>query len=81
MSIRGSLAVGALAGSILASAALAADSKSPTQAYMDYLDAVRKASSLSDVLPYLPAEYRGMLEARPKKDHPEWLARLKRPQA
>jgi len=48
---------------------------------MDYLDAVRKASSLSDVLPYLPAEYRGMLEARPKKDHPEWLARLKRPQA
>jgi len=38
MSIRGSLAVGALAGSILASAALAADSKSPTQAYMDYLD-------------------------------------------
>ena len=51
--------------------------KSPTQAYLDYHAAVLKAQALSEVLPHLSAAYRGMLESRPKKDHPVWLERLK----
>jgi hypothetical protein len=51
--------------------------KSPTQAYLDYHAAVLKAQTLPEVLPYLSAAYRGMLESRPKKDHPVWLERLK----
>ncbi len=51
--------------------------KSPTQTYLDYHAAVLKAQTLSEVLPYLSAAYRGMLESRPKKDLPVWLERLK----
>jgi hypothetical protein len=62
-----------------AAAVLAAGepAKSPTQAYLDYHAAVLRARTLSEVLPYLSAAYRGMLESRPKKDHPVWLERLK----
>lgn len=56
---------------------MTAQSKTPTQAYLDYQAAVAKASTLSEALPYLSAAYRGMLESRPKKDHPVWLERLK----
>ncbi len=49
----------------------------PTQAYLDYTAALIKATTLSDILPYLSAEYRGMLESRPKKDQQEWLKNLK----
>lgn len=66
-----------LAACVLGSVVLAAESKSPTQAYIEYHDAVVKAATLSEVLPHLSTAYRGMLESRPKKDQPEWLARLK----
>lgn len=56
---------------------MTAQSKAPTQAFLDYQAAVAKATTLSEVLPYLSAAYRGMLESRPKKDHPVWLERLK----
>jgi hypothetical protein len=51
--------------------------KTPTQAFLDYDAAVRKAKTLAEVLPYLSAEYRAMLESRPKADQPVWLGRLK----
>ncbi len=54
-----------------------ADSKSPTQAYLEYQAAVQKATTLAEILPRLSAEYRAMLESQPKKDHPVWLGRLK----
>ncbi len=54
-----------------------AESKTPTQAYLEYNAAVTKATALTEVLPYLSAEYRAMLESRPKADHPVWLKRLK----
>jgi hypothetical protein len=60
-----------------AAALIAADAKTPTQAYLDYHAAIEKATKLEDVLPFMSAEYRGMLESQPKKDRPEWLARLK----
>jgi hypothetical protein len=56
---------------------LAGAPKSPAQAYLDYHAALMKATKLEDVLPYLSAAYRGMLESRPKDDRPVWLARLK----
>jgi hypothetical protein len=56
---------------------VAAESKTPTQAYLDYHAAVLKATTLDEVLPHLSAAYRGMLESRPKTDRPLWLGRLK----
>jgi hypothetical protein len=57
--------------------AAVAEPKAPTQAYLDYHSAVLKAATLDEVLPYLSAAYRGMLESRPKKDRPVWFGRLK----
>lgn len=57
--------------------AAGAEAKTPTQAYLDYREAVIKAKTLSEVLPHVSGAYRGMLEARPKKDQPVWLERLK----
>jgi hypothetical protein len=76
---RGVFAVGLLILVLCASPSLAAGepAKSPTQAYLDYHAAVLKARTLSEVLPYLSAEYRGMLGSKPKKDHPVLLERLK----
>jgi hypothetical protein len=67
------LAIALLVSSVLA----AAEAKTPTQSYLDYHAAVQKATKLEEVLPYLSAAYRGMLESRPKSDHPKWLASLK----
>ena len=61
---------------VLASAA-PGDSKTPTQAYLEYQAAVQKAGTLAEVLPRLSAAYRAMLESQPKKEHPVWLGRLK----
>ena len=55
----------------------AAESKTGTQVYLDYHATLMKATKLEEILPYLSAEYRGMLESRPKKDGPVWLGRLK----
>ncbi len=60
-----------------ARSAAGADAKTPTQAYLDYHDAVVKAKALPEVLPHLSRAYRGMLESQPKKDQPVWLGRLK----
>jgi hypothetical protein len=74
-----SFAVGLRALAVLgvATSVALAESKTPTQAYLDYRAALEKATKLSDVLPHLSAAYRGMLESRPKADQPEWLKRLK----
>jgi len=54
-----------------------APSMTPTQAYNAYRAALLKATKLAEVLPFLSAEYRGMLTSRPKKDQPMWLDRLR----
>jgi hypothetical protein len=64
-------------GFVVLSSAVLAESKTPTQAYLEYQAAVQKATSLAEVLPRLSAAYRAMLEAHPKKEHPVWLERLK----
>ena len=51
--------------------------KTPTQAFLDYQVAVTKATKLAELLPHLSAEYRAMLESRPKEDQSVWLGRLK----
>ena len=56
---------------------LAAQAKTPTQTYSEFHAAIAKAKTLAEVLPYLSAAYRGMLESRPKTDQPVWLGRLK----
>ena len=61
----------------VAASVVSAESKTPTQAYLDYQAALAKATKLSDVLPHLSAAYRGMLESRSKEDQPVWLKRLK----
>ena len=79
MSYRHAFAIGlwTLLGFAVLTTASGADSKSPTQAYLEYQAAVQKATTLAEVLPRLSKEYRAMLEAQPKKDHPVWLGRLK----
>lgn len=66
-----------LLGSVFLSSAVVAESKTPTQAYLEYQAAVQKATSLAEVLPRLSAAYRAILESHPKKEHPVWLERLK----
>ena len=65
----------------LASAALCqtawAQPKTPTQAYLEHRARLASAKTLADILPGLSAEYRAMLESRPKADQPTWLARIK----
>ena len=53
-----------------------AQTKTPTQAYLDYQVALAKATKLPEILPYLSTAYRAMLESRPKADQPVWLKRL-----
>jgi hypothetical protein len=57
--------------------AIAAEDKTPAQAYLEYQDAVSKATALSEILPYVSVAYRAMLESRPKEDHPVWIENLK----
>jgi Na+-translocating ferredoxin:NAD+ oxidoreductase RnfG subunit len=59
------------------SSGLLAQAKTPTQTYLEYHAAVAKAKTLDEVLPFLSAMYRSMLESRPKEDRPRWLANLK----
>jgi Na+-translocating ferredoxin:NAD+ oxidoreductase RnfG subunit len=69
-----------LAACLLAAAAsstLLAEAKTPTQTYLEYHDAVAKAKTLDEVMPYLSAMYRAMLESRPKEDRPKWLGNLR----
>jgi hypothetical protein len=66
-----------LSGFVVLSSAVLAESKTPTQEYLEYQAAVQKATSLAEVLPRLSAAYRAMLESHPKKEHPVWLERLK----
>ena len=61
----------------LAARAIAAEPKTATQTYLDYHAALQKAAKLEDVMPYLSAEYRAMLESQPKKDAALWLGRLR----
>jgi hypothetical protein len=62
---------------IVSSSDLIAETKTPTQTYLEYHAAVAKAKTLDEVLPYLSAMYRSMLESRPKEDRPKWLTNLK----
>ena len=64
-----------IAWTALSQAALA-QTKTPTQSYLEYQVALTKATKLSEVLPYLSNAYRAMLESRPKADQPVWLKRL-----
>jgi hypothetical protein len=66
-----------LSGFVVLPSTVVAESKTPTQAYLEYQAAVQKATSLAEVLPRLSAAYRAMLESHPKKEHPVWLGRLK----
>jgi hypothetical protein len=59
------------------SSAVAAQPKTPTQSYVEYQAVLAEATKLREVLPYLSAPYRAMLESRPKEDQPVWLKRLK----
>lgn len=54
----------------------AADEKTGTQVYLDYRAALQKATKLEEILPYMSAEYRQMLQSQPK-DAALWLGRLR----
>jgi len=71
------VALWTLSGFAVLTSAFAAESKTPTAAYLEYQAAVQKATSLAEVLPRLSAAYRATLESHPKKEHPMWLERLK----
>ena len=63
---------------LLAASATAADAPpSPTAAYMAFVAAAQKATTLEELLPFLSAEYRANLGAQPKEKRPIWLQRLK----
>jgi hypothetical protein len=66
-----------LALGILPSRIRAADAKTGTQVYLDYRAALQKATKLEEILPFMSAEYRQMLESQPKKDAALWLGRLR----
>lgn len=49
----------------------------PTEAYLAYVRAARKAAALEDLFPHLSKAYCAMLRSRPKQDRALWLERLK----
>jgi hypothetical protein len=69
-------ALAVLCGS-LAWTSLAAPDKTPTQSCLDYYAALQKAKTVDEVLPYLSAEFRSMIESQPKSERPVWLGRLR----
>src|SRR5689334_4092990 len=69
--------IGLLALLLASCFAAAADSKTPTKTFLDYHDTLMKATKLEEILPYMSAEYRKMLESQPKKDGALWLGRLR----
>jgi hypothetical protein len=66
-----------LLGCLAWTSLFASPGKTPTQAYLDFHAALQKAKTLDEVLPYLSAAYRSMLESQPKSDRAVWLGRLK----
>ena len=54
-----------------------AQSQTPTQAYLAFVSAAPKASSLKELLPYLSEAYQAMLTAQPEGERALWLQRLK----
>jgi hypothetical protein len=77
--MKGNRILGIGLAALLASLAVAvgAPAKTPTQSYLDFHLALDKAKTLDEVLPYLSAAYRGMLESQPKSERAVWLGRLK----
>ena len=71
------IGVTALLGCLVWTSLFASPGKTPTQSYLDYHAALQKARTLDEVLPYMSAAYRAMLESQPKSDRPVWLGRLK----
>ncbi len=71
------LAIWAIVSFAVVWSSVAAEAKTPTQAYLDYRETVVKAKTLAEVLPHLSKEYRGMLQSQPKKDEKVWLERLR----
>ena len=71
------IGLGALLVGLAWTSLAASPAKSPTQSYLDFHAALEKAKTLDEVLPYLSAAYRSMLESQPKSDRPVWLGRLK----
>jgi hypothetical protein len=77
--MKGNRILGIGLAALLASLAVAvgAPAKTPTQSYLDFHAVLDKAKTLDEVLPYLSAAYRGMLESQPKSERAVWLGRLK----
>ncbi len=67
------VAVAFVAGSVLE----AAPEPSPSAAYIAYVAAAKKATSLDELLPHLSKAYQAMLSAQPKEQKGVWLERLK----
>ncbi len=62
---------------VAASAVEAAPEPSPSAAYIAYVAAAQKATSLDELLPRLSKAYQAMLSAQPKEQKGVWLERLK----
>ena len=59
------------------SAPALAKAQSPSEAYLAFVAAAQKATTLEEILPHLSKEYRAMLTAQPKDQKPVWLERMK----
>jgi hypothetical protein len=70
------LAAALLLGTVLPPL-LAAQAKTPTQAYLEYRTVAAQATSLEQLFPYLSKEWRGLLDQQPAGQRPEWLGRLR----
>ena len=70
----------ALAGTLSAavlSAASPATPRSPSDSYLAFVAAAKKATALDTLLPFLSKEWAGNLKAQPTEKWPVWLGRLK----
>jgi hypothetical protein len=61
--------------------AAAAQPRTPTQAYLDCRVAIKKATTIAEVLPHVSAMYRAMLQSKSKADQQKFLEGLKEPAA
>lgn len=73
--LAGSLGLVLLAATL--SAAAPAKATSPTEAYLSFVAAAQKATTLDEILPHLSGEYRAMLTAQAKDQKALWLQRMK----
>lgn len=62
---------------VLLSNSAVGQEQSPSNAYLAFVTAAQKATSLDQLLPYLSKEYRSMLTAQPTDKKGVWLKRLK----